>query len=441
MAQPRKISGFPERLPEQRIVEEQIIEIIRAIYRSHGFIPIETAAVELLSTLERKGAIDKEIFILRRTHDEGEERSGDTLALHYDLTVPLARYVAQNFNELSFPFRRYQLQKVWRGERPQQGRSREFYQFDADIVVQNELPISCDAEMLTILEKVYRQIQIADYRISVNNRKLLQGFYEGLGLDESLRKQALGTVDKLAKIGPSAVQEELAKVGISQEQAAKILEIAQLQVPPEDISSVAAKFGLEHPLLSEGINELEQLFALVPQDSQKNMVVDLSLVRGLDYYTGSIFEVKLPQYPEYGSVGGGGRYENLCGEFLQRALPGVGISIGLTRLMDLAFKHNLLPMPKQGSAKLLVALYSEEQRVAGNALAEQLRGLGVPTEVFYKSPKLGKQIDYAAKKGIRYVAFIDPESCALAIKDINSGEQESVANITGWVLSLYRPYC
>jgi len=427
-----KISGFPEWLPEQRLVEEEVINTIRRIYVSHGFTPIETPAVELLSTLLSQGVVDKEIFVLRRAQDDG---SGDAeLGLHFDLTVPFARYVAQHFGALQFPFKRYQLQKVWRGDRPQKGRFREFYQFDIDIVAQDTLPIACDAEVFTVLDKAFVALGIGPHVLKMNSRKILLGFYASLGLADDAQKKAVVAVDKIAKIGPDGVRAELEReAGVTGDAASRIIECAGLRLTTDNFEEKLRGFVEVSEQLEAGITELRELFALLSPETRSRIVVDLSLARGLAYYTGAICEVHLTNFPEFGSVGGGGRYENLTQDFVAKQLPAVGASIGLSRLMDLIFANNLKPTGKRCPTHAVVAVYNEEQRPRCNAVAEELRAAGANVEVFYKSVKLGKQIDYADGKGIPYVIFINGETGVVEARNLATREQKPVTDIGIWV--------
>lgn len=432
MAKPAKISGFPEWLPEQKIAEEKVIATIKGIYESFGFSPIETPAVELLTTLGSKGVIDKEIFAVKRLKaEEGDEAE---LGLHFDLTVPFARYVAQHAHELVFPFKRYQLQKVWRGDRPQKGRFREFYQFDIDIISRNDLPLSCDAEVVSVIGLVMEALQFGTYTIRINNRKLLGGIYAELGLSESARKAAITAVDKILKIGPDGVARELQKIeGISQTAIETILQSTTIKCPIDQLSERVAALDTSSDLIAEGVQDLITICSLLPASVRERVVIDVSLARGLDYYTGLIVETVMDAHPEFGTVVSGGRYENLASEFTDQKLPGVGVSIGLSRLMEIAFSQNLIATARKSPTEVLITVYDEGDRPHLNTVAQELRSLGVATEVFYKCPKLGKQIEYAEAKGIRYVAFVDATTRAIQIKDIVSKEQVAVSSLSEWV--------
>ncbi len=434
MAKVSKISGFPEWLPEQKLAEEQIIAKIRALYEGFGFTPIETPAVELLSSLASKGVIDKEIFAVKRLKAEDDDEA--ELGLHFDLTVPFARYVAQHNNALVFPFKRYQLQKVWRGDRPQKGRFREFYQFDIDIIARETLPVSCDAEVLSVVGLAMEILNFGPYLIRINSRKILAGLYGALGLSDEAVKSAIIAVDKLNKIGVDGVRRELGLIeGLSAATLETIVQSTSIQCSIGDLRARLEALRVPDPRVTEGLEELTMICGLIPSDILSKVQVDVSLARGLGYYSGLIFEVGMIEHPEFGTVVSGGRYDNLASEFTDQKLPGVGGSIGLTRLLDLAFSHNLLDTTKRSPSRALVTVYSEDDRVKCNEIASQLRSCGVPTEVFFRAPKLGKQIEYAEAKGMRYVFFLDSSTGALKVKDLVTKEQTDVVDVAAWFAS------
>lgn len=431
MSKLSNMSGFPEWLPEEKLIEDQIIATVKAIYESHGFTPIETPAVEHLTTLLSKGLVEKELYAVHRLNAEAGEPP--EFGLHYDLTVPFARYVAQHFNELTFPFKRYQLQKSWRGERPQKGRFREFYQFDIDVIARDVLPISCDAEIVTVLDKAFSAAKAVRHKVHLNHRKLLRGLYASFGLTEAQQKAAIAEVDKLNKVSRDGVFKELTEHGgIDAPVALKILECATLKFSPSEAAAGLRSMGVSQDLFHEGCEELLKILDLVPGTQRPNLVVDLSLARGLDYYTGIIIEVLLPEYPEFGAAGAGGRYEDLASAFIKQKLPGVGASFGLTRYMALVLGEKVLTGNRRAPTEVVIAVYDEEQRVQCNDMAEEFRAHGIATEVFPTAPKLGKQIEYADKKGIPYVAFLEPGKSGVEIKDIRTGEQNAVPDIAAW---------
>ena len=426
----RPVSGFPEWLPEQKLIEDAYLARIKSVYESYGYIPIETAAAELIDVLAEQGVTDKEIYALKRLH--GEDDSESRLGLHFDLTVPFSRYVSQNQGSLKFPFRRYQIQKVWRGERPQKGRFREFYQFDADLVARDELPLCCDAEIISMMHRAFKTLAIGDFKISVNNRKCFLGCLEALGIDEAKTKDVLIVVDKLNKIGRDQTLKELEGAGASAAQANALLEWCAKKVSATEFLQ-NSKAPAEKGLGRDGWQELKDLLQLVPPDALENILFDPSLVRGLDYYTGLIFEITLPAHPNYGSVGGGGRYDNLVSRFSNQKLPGVGGSIGLTRLMDLIFTANLHgSVSSRVLPQIMVSVLSENQRAACNMVAERAREFGVPTEVFFKSTRLGKQIEYASDRNIPFVVFLSEDGKTIEIKDLKLKSQSVVDDFDEW---------
>jgi histidyl-tRNA synthetase len=433
-----KISGFPEWLPEQKLVEESIISRIRKIYESYGFTPIETPAVELLATLGSKGVIDKEIFAVKRLKAEEDDEA--EMGLHFDLTVPFARYVAQHGHALSFPFKRYQLQKVWRGDRPQKGRFREFYQFDIDVIARDSLPLASDAEVISVLGLAMETLNLGAFKIRLNSRKILSALYEGLGLSPAQVKSAIITVDKLNKIGEKGVRGELeSSVNLSAPQIDSILSSTLIQCTPKELREKINGLGVKSELLDAGVLEIETIGGLLPERVQQRLIVDVSLARGLDYYSGAIFETVMEQYPEFGTVASGGRYDDLASEFTNEKLPGVGASIGLSRLMELAFHHKLIPTERRSPSQVLVTVYDESDRVGCNVIADILRAEGLNVEVYFKSPKLGKQIEYAEAKGMRYVVFHDAATSEIKVKDLVTKEQVQVFSLSQWAQGITAP--
>lgn len=431
MSKLSNISGFPEWLPEEKLIEERIIDLIRNIYKSFGFTPIETPSVELKSTLSSKGVIDKEIYLLRRALKDSDEKDDEELALHFDLTVPFARYVAQHLSKLQFPFKRYQLQKVWRGERPQRGRFREFYQFDIDIVTRETLPLACDSEIISAIHAVFTALNIGKFCIRVNNRKVLLGLYSSLGLSSEVQKQVISIVDKLDKIGIDGIKKELTSLNLKSHQIDQIITWTELRTDFQNVSSELSKIAVDNDLFKEGVEELSLLLKLIPEDS---IQFDLSLARGLDYYTGAIFEVILMEHPEYGTVSSGGRYDDLVNQFINQKVPGVGASIGITRIIDLILKKNLILIESASPSKVLVTVLNEPERPALVKLADKLRKLGIFCEVFPTAPKLGKQIEYADKKGIPYCLFAENDK--IRIKDLRTKQETDYSTIEEWIQTL-----
>ncbi|MEU4440695.1 histidine--tRNA ligase [Micromonospora chalcea] len=420
MSKPTPISGFPEWTPAQRMIEQFVLDRIRATFELYGFAPLETRSVEPLDQLLRKGETSKEVYLLRRLQADADGPTGDdALGLHFDLTVPFARYVLENAGKLQFPFRRYQIQKVWRGERPQEGRYREFLQADIDIVDRDTLPAHYEAEMPLVIGDALRSLPIPPVRIQVNNRKICEGFYRGIGLTDT--EAALRAVDKLDKIGPAGVTELLASTaGASEAQAKAVLSLAEISAPDASFADAVRGLGVSDPLLDEGVAELAAVVETAAAHAPGLCVADLRIARGLDYYTGTVYETQMIGYERFGSICSGGRYDNLASSGNVR-FPGVGISIGVTRLLGLLFGAEALSVSRSVPTCVLVAVTAEEDRAASDAVAAALRSRGVPTEVSPSAAKFGKQIRYAERRGIPYVWF--PGADGDEVKDIRSGEQ------------------
>jgi histidyl-tRNA synthetase len=421
MSRPRPISGFPEWLPPQRMIEQHVLDRIRTTFELYGFAPLETRAVEPLDQLLRKGETSKEVYLLRRLQAEAEDGSDDSLGLHFDLTVPFARYVLENAGRLQFPFRRYQIQKVWRGERPQEGRYREFLQADIDIVDRDTLPFQYEVELPLVIADALGGLPLPEIRIQVNNRKVCEGFYRGLGLADP--EAALRAVDKLDKIGPAGVAAQLRETaGASQAQAEACLALADISTPDSSFTDEVAKLGVSHPLLDEGLAELAQVMDAAAEHAPGLCVAELKIARGLDYYTGTVYETQMRGYERYGSICSGGRYDNLASSGSDR-FPGVGVSIGVTRLLGLLFNAGALSVSRAVPTCVLVALPSEEDRTASGRIATALRARGIPTEVSPSAAKYGRQIRFAERRGIPYVWFPGTDGAGDEVKDIRSGDQ------------------
>jgi histidyl-tRNA synthetase len=425
MSKPTPISGFPEWLPPQRIIEQYVVDRIRDTFELYGFAPVETRSVEPLEQLLRKGETSKEVYVLRRLQGEQAAPEEDSLGLHFDLTVPFARYVQENAGRLQFPFRRYQIQKVWRGERPQEGRYREFLQADIDIVDRDTLPPHYEAELPLVIGDALGGLPIPPVRIQVNNRKVCEGFYRGVGLTDP--EAALRAVDKLDKIGPDRVADLLAATaGASPAQAKACLALAEISAPDASFVDAVRALGVTHPLLEEGLAELVAVVRTAAEHAPGLCVADLRIARGLDYYTGTVYETQLRGYERFGSVCSGGRYDNLVSSG-GTAYPGVGISIGVSRLLGLLFGAGELTVSRGVPTCVLVAVVSEEQRAASNRIAGQLRARGIPCEVSPSAAKFGRQIRFAERRGIPYVWFPGADAGVDQVKDIRSGAQVDAA--------------
>ncbi|RZU48997.1 histidyl-tRNA synthetase [Krasilnikovia cinnamomea] len=416
------ISGFPEWLPPQRLIEQYVLDKIRATFELYGFAPLETRAVEPLDQLLRKGETSKEVYVLRRLQEDPSAPGGDdALGLHFDLTVPFARFVLENAGKLQFPFRRYQIQKVWRGERPQEGRYREFLQADIDVVDRDTLPFHYDTEMPLVIGDVFAALPIPPARILVNNRKVCEGFYRGLGLADT--EQVLRTVDKLDKIGPEKVAALLVETaGASDAQAAACLKLAEISASDASFVDAVRALGVDDPLLDEGLGELVRVVEAAAEHAPGLVVADLKIARGLDYYTGTVYETQLRGYEQFGSICSGGRYDNLATSGTER-FPGVGISIGVSRMLGLLFGRDALAVSRPVPTCVVVALPNEELRPACDRIATALRRRGIATEVAPTAAKFGKQIRFAERRGVPYVWFPGVEGAADSVKDIRSGAQ------------------
>ena len=416
MSRPAPLSGFPEWLPQQRIVELHVLDHLRRTFELHGFSSLETRSVEPLEQLERKGDIQKEVYVLRRLHAaEGDSDSG--LGLHFDLTVPFARYVLENAGHLEFPFRRYQVQKAWRGERPQEGRYREFVQADIDVVDRDLLPFHYDVEVAVVVVEALRGLPLPPVTLQVNNRKLAEGFFRGVGATEP--DVALRAIDKLDKIGADGVLRLLTgEAGLSEPAARRCLELAEIRTPDASFVDRVRALGVHDPLLDEGLDELVQVVEGANAVAPGILVADLRIARGLDYYTGTVYETAMAGHEDIGSICSGGRYDALASDG-RTTYPGVGVSIGVSRLLGRLLGRGLVAASRSVPTCVLVAVDAEESRSASDAVAAALRARGVACEVAPSAAKYGKQIRHADRRGIPYVWFPGDGS----VRDIRSGEQ------------------
>ncbi|HYN56215.1 MAG TPA: histidine--tRNA ligase [Motilibacterales bacterium] len=419
MSRPAPLSGFPEYLPADRIVEQQVLDTVRRVFELHGFASIETRAVEPLEQMLRKGEIDKEVYVLRRLHAPAEEPDAG-LGLHFDLTVPFARYVVQNAGHLEFPFRRYQVQKAWRGERPQEGRYREFTQADIDIVGRDTLAFHHEVEVALVMAEVFRALPMPPAVILVNNRKLAEGFFLGAGATDA--GAALRAIDKLDKIGPARVAELLeSEAGLTAQGARTCLALASIRSADTSFVAAVRALGVEHALLDQGLEELAAVVGAAAERMPGAVVADLKIARGLDYYTGTVYETQLVGYEDFGSISSGGRYDALASDG-RSTYPGVGISLGVSRLMGVLLGRGLVRATRSVPTCVLVAIADEAGRAASDTVAGALRARGIPVEVAPRADKFGKQIRYADRRGIPFVWFPDAEGGS--VKDIRSGAQE-----------------
>ncbi|MEU0270109.1 histidine--tRNA ligase [Nocardioides sp. NPDC006303] len=426
MNKPTPLSGFPEFLPSQRTVEREVIATLSRTFELHGFGNIETRAVEPMDQLLRKGDTSKEVYVLRRLQEEDSARDKG-MGLHFDLTVPFARYVLENAGKLEFPFRRYQIQKVWRGERPQEGRFREFAQADIDIVGRDTLPFHHDVEVARVmLEALGKLTFLPGFTLQVNNRKLIQGFYAGLGAPDV--EETMRLIDKLDKMPADEVGKLLvSEAGLTDEQAAKCLELATITATDDSFVEKVRALGVESELLEEGLTELATLItATAPLNTDSvRVVADLSIARGLDYYTGTVFETRLDGYESLGSICSGGRYDALASDG-KTTYPGVGISLGVSRVLVPLVQKGVLDGDRKVPSTVLVAVSDEESRAEADSAAQQLRAHNVACEVSPNAAKFGKQIRFAERRGIPYVLFATRQEDGTGgyeIKDIRTGDQ------------------
>ena len=424
---PRILPGFMELLPADQILFNDMYDKIREVYESFGFLPLDTPVIELSEVLLAKagGETEKQIYRFQKGDND--------LSLRFDLTVPLARYVAQHQNDLVFPFKRYQMSKVYRGERPQKGRFREFYQCDIDIIGGDDLDILYDAEMPAVIYHVFKKLGIGDFTIRINNRKVLGGFFASLGLSDKI-EEILRIIDKIEKIGKDKVVEELVKIGVPEESTDKIIDFITITGDRKQMLESLRALGVEDESFVLGVNELETVSDAMVMFGmpEENFRIDLSIARGLDYYTGTVYETTINGHPEFGSVCSGGRYDNLTGYYTDKKLPGIGISIGLTRLFS-QLRDNGLIAPKTGSmAKVLVIPMDKDVLPYAVQTANTFRANGIPSDVYYGTKGMKQKMKYAARMGVAYAAIIGTDeatSGVLALKDMNGEGGQKTVNV------------
>jgi histidyl-tRNA synthetase len=422
------LSGFLEWLPEQRMVEQQLLDRIRDLAELYGFVPLETRAVEPLEHLVHQGETSKEIYTVGRL--QGEDDDASDLGLHFDLTVPLARYVRQFRGHLRFPFKRYQIQKVWRGERPQEGRYREFYQADLDVVGDGELALHFDAEMPLIMHELLAALPVPRATVLVSNRRVLDGFGIGLGRDDTTA--IVRVLDKLDKLGRDGVRELLdVQVGMDDAEARRWLGLAAIRTPDTSFVDEVRALGVTSDQLDRGLDELATVIDAATALPRGSVLADLHIARGLDYYTGTVYESTIEGHADLGSICSGGRYDDLAsGE--GHTLPGVGISVGVSRLLGRFLAGGHIAASRSTPTCVLVALVDEEGRARSAAIAQRLRERGIPAEVFHEPLRFGKQIRHADRRGIPFVWFpAHGDAEGDSVRDLRSGEQVP-ADATSW---------
>ena len=420
IVEPRTLPGFMELLPDEQIQFNKIRKIIQETYEKFGFLPIDTPIIESSEVLLAKagGETEKQIYRFNK---------GDTdLSLRFDLTVPLAKYVAKNYGVLSFPFKRYQIGKVYRAERPQRGRYREFYQCDIDIIGDGELGIMNDAEVPSIIYNIFSQLDFGKFTIRFNNRKLLSGFFKSLELEDRIT-DILRTVDKIDKVGKETVTEMLEELGVSSEKATKIVEFISTK---ENVIEFLESLNIQDETFVKGLEEIKIVYKYmndfgIPQEYYR---IDLSIARGLDYYTGTVYETIVDEYPELGSVCSGGRYDNLAEFYTNKKLPGVGISIGLTRLFYVLNEYKLMKSNGQKSISKVIIIPMLEDLSYPIKVATKLREKGINTEIYLEQKAMKKKMNYANKQNIPYAIIIGEDEVAnevITIKNMVTGEQET----------------
>lgn len=428
-----------ELLPREQIAFQRMLDTIRRNYERFGFLPVETPVFELSETLLTKsgGETERQVYFVQSTGALAKEGEGlPELALRFDLTVPLARYVAEHEHELTFPFRRYQIQRVYRGERAQRGRFREFYQCDIDVIGKDALSVRFDAEILAVIHAVFSELGIGAFTIQLNNRKLMRGFFEAQGVtDGEQQALVLREVDKLDKRGADYVRETLTGegFGMSAEGVDRILDfVAVRSTGHADALAKLDALGQGSDTFNQGVAELREVLELVKAlgVSEDAYCLNFSIARGLDYYTGTVYETQLDGYPQIGSICSGGRYEDLASHYTKSKLPGVGISIGLTRLFWQLREAGLIAGSDESSVQAMVALMDDGQLAGSLDIARRLRAAGINTEVQMESRKLAKQFQYASRAGIRFVVLAGEDELARGVVTVKDLQREQQFEVT-----------
>lgn len=419
---PRTLPGFMELLPQDQILFNNMYDTIRKVYERFGFLPIDTPTIELSEVLLAKagGETEKQIYRFNKGDND--------LSLRFDLTVPLARYTAEHYNELVFPFKRYQMSKVFRGERPQKGRFREFYQCDIDVIGQENLDLMFDAEIPTVIYNVFQELNIGKFTIRINNRKVLNGFFASLQLEE-VASDILRVIDKIDKIGELAVKQELLEFNINEKTIDTIMNFIDIKGSNDEVIKALKNLNIENVQFNQGVDELNEVINgmrdfNVPENYFK---IDLTIARGLDYYTGTVYETILDEYSRLGSICSGGRYENLTGYYTDEKLPGIGISIGLTRLFSQLKEIELIENQKKSLTQVLVIPFDRQDMNYTLDLASKIRTAGVNTDVYYQNKGMKQKMKYADRLGIPYVILIgenEVKENKAMLKNMLTGEQQ-----------------
>ncbi|UJD06626.1 MAG: histidine--tRNA ligase [Candidatus Nanosynbacter sp. HMT-348_TM7c-JB] len=427
LVKPRIPSGFPEYLPAEQIEFNRLVNIVRRVYEEYGFSPIDTPDLELSEVLLTKSGGETEQQIYRFI------KGSNDLTMRFDLTVPLARYVAQHESELIFPFRRYHIGKVHRGERAQAGRFREFYQCDIDVIGSNSVAV--DAEMPIVINKIFEQFDIGEFTVHINNRKILNGFFEFLGLS-NISKDVLRIVDKIDKISANSFTEELEQLGLSADQITRLREFININGSKDVILNKLEKMSLDckSDQFKQGVKEIGLVVKTIRDFglSDSRFMIDLRIARGLDYYTGIVYETTLNNHPEIGSICSGGRYDNLASHYTKKYLPGVGVSIGLSRLFYKLCEIGAIELTRFSSAEVVVMPIGSGQITASVKIAERLRSIGINTMLYTEENNMRKKLKYADKMGFEWVALIGEDELLteeVMLKNMLTGESIKIKSV------------
>lgn len=427
LVKPRIPSGFPEYLPAEQIEFNRLVNIVRRVYEEYGFSPIDTPDLELSEVLLTKSGGETEQQIYRFI------KGNNDLTMRFDLTVPLARYVAQHESELIFPFRRYHIGKVHRGERAQAGRFREFYQCDIDVIGSNSVAV--DAEMPIVINKIFEQFDIGEFTVHINNRKILNGFFEFLGLS-NISKDVLRIVDKIDKISANSFTEELEQLGLSADQITRLREFININGSKDVILNKLEKISLDckSDQFKQGVKEIGLVVKTIRDFglSDSRFMIDLRIARGLDYYTGTVYETTLNNHPEIGSICSGGRYDNLASHYTKKYLPGVGVSIGLSRLFYKLCEIGAIELTRFSSAEVVVMPIGSGQITASVRIAERLRSTGINTMLYTEENNMRKKLKYADKMGFEWVALIGEDELLteeVMLKNMLTGESIRIKSV------------
>lgn len=422
--QPKTLPGFMELLPEDQILFNNIVDTIRMVYERFGFLPLDTPVIEYSEILLAKagGETEKQIYRFNKGDND--------LSLRFDLTVPLARYVAEHYQDLTFPFKRYQIGKVFRGERPQKGRYREFYQCDIDIIGNEQLPLIYDAEIPAIIYNIFKQLNFGDFIIKINNRKILNGFFKSLNLVGEA-SEILRIIDKLDKIGIDNVLKELTTLNIDDDSIQSIMKFIGIKGSTKDVLHLLQNNGILDSTYLEGVSEITEVLEQMKNFGidEKYYKIDLTIARGLDYYTGTVYETNLIGYPKLGSICSGGRYENLTGFYTEQNLPGIGISIGLTRLFSQLKTEGIINSEQKSLIDVLIIPLEKDDQAYSIKVADYLRCNNIKTDIYYGTKGMKQKMKYANRLGVPYVIIIGEDeikNSSVCLKNMITGDQSNM---------------